>query len=106
MRNAEGCFNVKILFAIIFEYRNVWNEFATWIRELIQTTNEWSKVLPSSVDQIDGSRLQVVNEQIQYDNSGKGDWREVLLGLGSMHGKETWNVRKDINRSFVFPRSD
>ncbi|MHA1690091.1 MAG: hypothetical protein ACTSU7_00505, partial [Candidatus Heimdallarchaeaceae archaeon] len=23
--------------------------------------------------------------------------------LGSMHGKETWNVRKDINRSFVFP---
>ncbi|MBY9000592.1 MAG: hypothetical protein KGD64_06745 [Candidatus Heimdallarchaeota archaeon] len=103
LRNAEGCFNVKILFAIIFEYRNVWNEFATWIRELIQTTNEWSKVLPSSVDQIDGSRLQVVNEQIQYDNSGKGDWREVLLGLGSMHGKETWNVRKDINRSFVFP---
>ncbi len=96
-------FNVKILFAVIFEFRNVWNEFSTWIREFIQTTNEWSKVLPSSVDQICGSRLRVVNEQIQYDNSGKGDWREVLLGLGSMHGKEMWNVRKDIKRSFVFP---
>jgi len=103
LRNAEGCFNIKILFAIIFEYRNVWNEFSTWIREFIQTTNEWIKVLPSSVDQLCGSRLRVVNEQIQYDNSGNGDWREVLLGLGSMHGKETWNVRKDINRSFVFP---
>ena len=103
-RNAEGYFSIKILFAIIFEYRNIWNEFVTWIQKYIQSVTDWSRILPNSVDPEFGLRLRVVNEQIQFDYTGTGDWNEVLLGVGAKkHGEDTWSVRKEITRTFVFP---
>ncbi|MCG3220282.1 MAG: hypothetical protein H7641_02785 [Candidatus Heimdallarchaeota archaeon] len=102
-RNAEGHFNIKILFAIIFEYEQIWNEFTSWIQENIRSVNDWSKFLPSSMDSNIGQRFRIENQQIQFDYTGKSDWNDVLLGIGSKQGEDTWNVRKENERTFVFP---
>ena len=102
-RNNEDHFSIKILFAIIFEYEQIWNEFISWIQQKILTFNDWSKILPSSVDSRYGQRFRIVNQQIQFDYTGKNDWNDVLLGVGAKHGESTWNVRKEIKRTFIFP---
>lgn len=102
-RNTEGYFNIKILFAIIFEYKHIWRNFTTWIQKYIQSIDNWANFLPSSVNPEYGFRFRIVDEQVQFDYTGRGDWKDVLLGIGSKMGEGTWNVRKDIKRTFVFP---
>ncbi|MHA1219273.1 MAG: hypothetical protein ACTSO5_11445 [Candidatus Heimdallarchaeaceae archaeon] len=102
-RNADGYFNVKILFAIIFEYKQIWCDFAEWIQEYIQSVNDWTNILPSSVDSDLRHRFRVNNEHIQFDYTGNSDWDDVLLGIGSRVGENTWSVRKESKRTFVFP---
>ncbi len=102
-RKSEGDFIIKLFFAIIFEYQKVWRDFFSWILEYIQTIDDWSFVLPSSIEPRNGFRIRVVGKQVQFDYTGNGNWKEVLLGIGTKHGDDIWNVRKEINRTFILP---
>ncbi|MHA1203152.1 MAG: hypothetical protein ACTSQ4_11625 [Candidatus Heimdallarchaeaceae archaeon] len=102
-RNSDGDFNIKLVFAIIFEYQKVWKNLFLRILEYIQTIDDWSFFLPSSIDPQNGSRIRIVKKEVQFDYTGNGDWKEVILGFGTKHGTDSWNVRKEINRTFIFP---
>ncbi len=102
-RNSEGDFNIKLLFAIVFEFKEVWATLFSWILEYIQTIDDWSFFLPSSIEPRNGFRIRVVDKQVQFDYTGNGDWREVLLGFGTKYGVDKWTIRKEINRTFILP---
>ena len=102
-RNADGDFNTKILFAILFEYRQIWQVFTRWIHSHIQLLNDWTNILPSSLDSNIKQRFQIKNEQLYFDYTGNNNWKVVFLGIGSILGKNIWSVRKEMKRTFVFP---
>lgn len=102
-RNSDGDFNIKLFFAIVFEYQKVWTTLFSWILEYIQTIDDWSFYLPSSIEPRNGFRIRVVGKQVQFDYTGNGGWKEVLLGFGTKYGVDKWNVRKEIDRTFILP---